>query len=119
MQVTRRSDRASHAASADPPATTPRHDPLAWGRYLAMTACTECHGLDLRGFPGDDAPGLRVVAGYPDEAFEALLRTGRGLGDRELGLMGEVALSRFQHFTDEEIGALRAWLRHAIERGEI
>jgi mono/diheme cytochrome c family protein len=101
---------ATHAAASSP-ARAPRDDELAWGRYLALTVCSECHGPDLRGGGGDGGPpDLRMAAAFSDEAWFALMRTGRGLGDRELGLMGRVALSRFQYLTDDEIRALRAYL---------
>lgn len=84
-------------------------DPTAPGAYLARTACTECHGLDLRG--GEPTPpDLRIVAGYSLEAFTTLLRTGAPAGNRELTLMKQVALKRFSHFTDAEIGALYSFL---------
>ena len=83
-------------------------DSTAPGAYLARTACTECHGLDLRG--GETVPDLRIVAGYSLEAFTTLLRTGTPAGTRELTLMKQVARKRFSHFTDAEIGALYAFL---------
>lgn len=84
----------------------------ARGAYLARTSCTECHGLGLTGGQVEDqrSPDLKVVAGYSSDAFARLLRTGKGLGDRELGVMSEVARSRFTHFTDAEIAALRTYL---------
>lgn len=84
--------------------------PVVGGRYLATTICTECHGMDLNGFPGD-TPSLTVVAGYSLEAFTILMRTGVPLDERELGLMKTVALSRFSYFTDTEIAAVYAYLR--------
>lgn len=86
-------------------------DPLAFGRYLALTSCTECHGGDLRGSPGGDAPALAIAGAYAPEEFVALMRTGVARGDRELGLMSGVARSRFAHFTDAEISALHAYLK--------
>jgi hypothetical protein len=50
------------------------------------------------------------VAGYSLGAFTTLLRTGKSVGDRELGLMKQVARKRFSHFTDAEIGALYTFL---------
>jgi mono/diheme cytochrome c family protein len=91
------------------PQKVPREDRLEWGRYLALTVCSECHGPDLRGDP-EGGPDLRIAAAYSDEAWFTLMRTGRGLGDRELGLMTSVSLSRFQHLTDDEALALRAYL---------
>jgi mono/diheme cytochrome c family protein len=83
-------------------------DPTARGAYLARTACTECHGLDLRG--GDGTPDLRIAAGYSRDAFARFMRTGKALGDRELTLMSDMARRRFSHFTDSEIEALHQYL---------
>jgi mono/diheme cytochrome c family protein len=84
-------------------------DSTAAGAYLARTVCTECHGLELKG--GKSTPDLRIVAGYSLEAFTTLLRTGTPAGNRKLTLMRRVALGRFSHFTDAEIGALYSFLR--------
>ncbi len=43
------------------------------------------------------APDLAVVGSYPDTTFARFLRTGTALGEREVGLMSEVARSRFRH----------------------
>ena len=86
-------------------------DEDAFGRYLAQTVCTECHGSDLRGAPDGSAPSLIVTMGYPLVDFERLLREGIPLGDRELGLMAGVSRARFVRFTDEEITALHNYLR--------
>lgn len=92
----------------------PRLDPnpadtLRFGAYLARTSCTECHGLDLQG--QDLAPDLAVVAGYTEGQFSHLLYAGVPIGGRELGLMAEVARSRFSHMTAEEHHALYRYLR--------
>ena len=92
-------------------------DTLAYGRYLALTACTECHGLDLGGGEDGTTPDLVVGAAYPDTAFVLLMRTGKAVGDRELDLMSEVARRRFSHFTDAEISALQAFLRKRASLG--
>lgn len=86
-------------------------DSLAYGRYLALTVCTECHGLDLGGEEDGTTPDLAIGGAYPDTAFVRLMRTGKALGDRELELMSEVARRRFSHFTDAEISALHAFLQ--------
>jgi cytochrome c553 len=83
-------------------------DSTAPGAYLARTSCTECHGLDLRG--GDQAPDLRIAAGYSFEAFTELMREGKALGNRELPLMSQVARGRFRHFTDQELRGLYTYL---------
>lgn len=82
----------------------------AEGEYLAMTACNECHGLDLRGST-DGPPDLAIVAGYTVEELTHLLRTGVARDGRsELGLMGSVARNRYVHLRDEEVSALHAYL---------
>lgn len=85
-------------------------DPDAYGRYLAMTACSECHGQDLAGLASAGAPDLAMAAAYSPEQFRRLLRSGEGLGGRDLGLMTVVAPLRFGELTDGEIDALHAWL---------
>ena len=98
-------------AGIDPDATPPERTPsdaAALGAYLARTVCTECHGGDLEG--GDDTPPLAVVAGYSRERFGRLMRTGVPASGAGLGLMKIVALSRFSHFTGEEVDALYRYL---------
>lgn len=103
-------------AAAIDDATPPRSsvdadDPVALGEYLARSACTECHGQDLRGQERFlVTPSLAVVAGYTPEQFRRFLRTGKALGGRELELMSPVARGRFSAFTDREIDALHAYL---------
>ena len=89
-------------------------DPIKYGEYLAHTSCTECHGDKLEG--GGPTPNLTVAAAYSPEDFTRLMRTGVPIGGRTLTLMGEVARSRFTHFTDAEIGALHAYLRHRAQQ---
>ena len=90
-------------------------DPEAYGKYIAMTTCPECHGPDLRGWPDDNVPSLAIVAAYSLEDFTTLLRTGEPIGGRELDLMAEAAIKGFSHFTDSEIAALYAYLRTLID----
>ena len=59
---------------------------LRHGKYLALTICAECHGMDLKGIP-DFAPALAAAVAYPPGDFKRLMREGIALGDRELGLM--------------------------------
>jgi cytochrome c553 len=89
-------------------------DPEAYGKYIAMTSCPECHGPDLRGWPDDNVPSLAIVAAYSLEDFTTLLRTGEPIGGRELDLMAEAATKGFSHFTDSEIAALYAYLRTLV-----
>lgn len=95
------------------PGTPGRTSPEA-GKYLALTACAECHGLDLRG-EGEFTPSLAAVVAYSLENFATLMKTGVPIGDRELELMKEVATGRFVHFTDGEIEALHGYLRTLAE----
>lgn len=86
------------------------NDALDFGRYLALTACSECHGSDLRGSP-HGAPTLAMVVAYSPEAFARLMRDGIALGERELRMMSGVARNRFVHFTDGELTALHTYLQ--------
>jgi cytochrome c553 len=92
-------------------------DPLARGRYLVMTACTECHGLDLQGSAFLKAPSLLIAAAYSSEDFAHLMHTGTGMGGRKLDLMAKAAKGRFSSFTDEEIAAIRAYLDAFVRNG--
>lgn len=87
-------------------------DPLALGRYLALTSCTECHGTDLGG--GFETPNLAIAASYSAEQFEALLRAGEARDGRELGLMEVMSRKRFSYFTDAEIDALYTFLTRGL-----
>jgi cytochrome c553 len=94
-----------------PPAAAPT-EPLALGKHLAHTSCSECHGWDLNGFGGDDAPSLVVAKAYTPEAFRRLMRTGEVAagGKSKTGFMSEVAAYRFSVMTDAEVAALKAYL---------
>jgi cytochrome c553 len=80
------------------------------GRYLALTVCTECHGMALTGAYDGTAPNLAIVAAYSRPAFEKLMTTGVPVGGQKLGLMEMVALGRFSHFTKDEVDALYNYL---------
>jgi mono/diheme cytochrome c family protein len=99
-----------------PPDAGPEH---ALGRYVVRATCAECHGMDLRGGqPNPKAtprPDLRMVAAYEPEAFRRLLRTGKAMGEREVGLMSEVARGRYRLLTDREVAAVYAYLRRVGE----
>lgn len=84
------------------------------GEYIAMTSCNECHGFSLRAdspFGDEAAPDLAIVSGYPFEAFERLMRTGKPIGGRELPMMSDVARGRFAYFTDQEVRDVYTFLR--------
>ncbi|NND70741.1 MAG: cytochrome c [Rhodothermales bacterium] len=88
------------------------NSPMAHGQYIAMTACNECHGFDLRGEMrrGEIIPDLAIAAAYSTDDFRKLMRTGIALGERELRLMSMVARDRFAFFTDAELDALHTFL---------
>ena len=109
----------SAAAPRDPapPVVVPT-ETQAHGNYLFKTACTHCHKLDEERelAPGEFAPPLRAMAqGYDLTQFTHLLRTGKAIGDRELGLMSRVARSGYSRLTDEEIAAIHAYLNAPVE----
>ena len=94
----------------------PRTNAYERGRYLASVTCSECHGLDFRGnrFADntyDGGPPLAVLAAYDADAFRRLMRTGVGVGGRDLGEMGWVARNGFVNFTDREIADVYEFLR--------
>ena len=86
-------------------------DSVSLGKYLVTTVCTECHGPALRGEPGGPANLHVAMPNYSGADFATLMKTGTGMGKRELGLMTEVAKSRFAYFTDAEVRAVYAYLR--------
>jgi mono/diheme cytochrome c family protein len=100
-------------------ATTDRSDTLKYGEYLVKTSCTECHGQDLRGSDFLHAPNLVIAEAYSEPDFFRLMRTGVGLGNRQLGLMSEVGASRFPSFTDQEVLAIRAYLKTRVANSSV
>jgi len=83
---------------------------LGHGRYLAVTVCTECHGMELRGDYSGSTPDLVVVGSYTPEDFARLMRDGVAIGGRELPMMSDVARVRFSQFRDSEVRALYDFL---------
>lgn len=90
---------------------------FARGRHLASTVCSECHGSNLKGRPGD-TPDLLMAAAYDDAHFRRLMKTGIGMGGQELGLMTMVARSRFSHLSEQDVTDLHAYLTARAERME-
>jgi mono/diheme cytochrome c family protein len=80
------------------------------GEYLALNACSECHGLDFSG-QEEFAPPLDIAKAYDRAAFGRLMSEGVGVGDRDLGLMSAVARNRFSVMTDDEIDHLHGFLQ--------
>ena len=83
---------------------------VSFGRYLAMTTCTSCHGIDLKGEPGL-GPNLIIAAAYKRDEFCKLLHTGIALGGRNLDLMSHVAKNNLCHLNDNEMNCIYAYLK--------
>lgn len=83
---------------------------VSFGRYLAMTTCTSCHGIDLKGEPGL-GPNLVIAAAYKRDEFCKLLHTGVALGGRNLDLMSHVAKNNLCHLNDNEMNCIYAYLK--------
>jgi hypothetical protein len=66
--------------------------------------------MKFQGDPDGTTPNLAIVAAYSEQDFSRLLRTAVPLGGRQLGLMGEMARTRFVYLTDDEIHALFSYL---------
>jgi len=86
---------------------------LSLGRYIVEATCTECHGGDLRGLP-PFAPPMTVAGAYDDKAFLELLETGKAIGNRDIGVMGQVGSRQMSNLTPNErqnvVRYIRAWL---------
>jgi mono/diheme cytochrome c family protein len=79
------------------------------GRHLAMVACGQCHGTDLRGGRGLPGPDLTLRGYYDRGQFRTLMRTGVGISE-DMDLMSRTALASFSHFTDTEVDAIYDYL---------
>ncbi len=92
---------------------------LAPGRKFAALVCAECHGPALEGMrmeDGNTPPDLAVVGAYDLAAFTTLMRTGKPIGGRDLGLMTAISKENLKYMTDAEIGDLHAYLKARAER---
>jgi mono/diheme cytochrome c family protein len=86
-------------------------DPLARGRYLVMSACSECHGQDLAGREDAHSPPLSVAKGYSAEDFAKLMHDGTALGGRKTELMSPTAVARFSALNRDEVSAIHTFLQ--------
>jgi cytochrome c553 len=101
------------------PVSQPHGSPKEFGEYLQNVICSHCHRLneEHEPVPGTIAPPLApATMGYELADFTKLMRTGKALGDRELGLMSEVSRDALKDMTDEEIEALHTYLRAVAEQ---
>jgi len=83
----------------------PRYD---GGRYLARTACSQCHAIALTG--AGAAPDLDAVGRYTLKDFFDLMYRGTVRG-RKPPAMSRLAQARFHAFKDYEVAALYDYLR--------
>lgn len=86
-------------------------DPVARGRYLSESICTECHsdGGRIR-VPG--SPDLIVASAYSKEDFVRLMREGITVGERDIDYhMVDASKYRYTRLYDEEVDALYAYFR--------
>ena len=90
---------------------------FARGRHLAETVCSECHGSDLKGRPGD-TPDLMIAASYDLPSCTTLMRTGVAADGKEKGLMTIVSKGRFSHFSEQDVADLHGYLTARAERME-
>jgi cytochrome c553 len=100
--------------TAPPPREAPTANDSSFGRYLARTSCTECHGGDLLGDPAANpspTPSLALAVGYTSQEFREFMQRGVAKGQRELPMMSQLARLRFSQFTEPEIVALYGYLR--------
>jgi cytochrome c553 len=90
---------------------------LLFGKYLVMTACSNCHGKDLKGSASGTPPNLVIAAAYSQESFHHFMKTGEGgLVRKDLGKMSELARDHFHYFNDTEINAMHTFLTTLTDR---
>lgn len=92
-------------------------DQHRFGRYIAMTTCTECHNSKLQGYE-DFTPNLDIVGTYNATELETLLTTGKGKSRPDLGLMTIVAKERFSRLSAHERAALIAYVKARAEQSQ-
>jgi mono/diheme cytochrome c family protein len=97
----------------NPPKARNRDASVAEGRYLTSVTCRACHALHEttdNGF-GMVTPALADMArAYTLEEFQTLLTTGKASGDREVGLMSEIARGDLAAMTNAERAAVHRYL---------
>jgi len=107
---------AEHVAARRPPELGTG---LQRGRYLAILACAECHGPDLKGardpHPGDP-PDLAIAAAYSAAEFAALLKTGVTRAGRPAAEMSTEAPKRLSVLGADEVDAIHRYLKARASR---
>jgi cytochrome c553 len=90
-----------------PPDEGPQFD---GGRYLAITACSTCHGGDLTGASDGGVAGIALSGVYTREQFFNLMRRGWSHDGHSTPMMHRLAKERFHILYDYEIEALYKYL---------
>ena len=103
----------------------PASTDLARGEHLAVAVggCTSCHGENLGGLVTVDDPAIGTIyapnltageggvgASYSDEDWARAIRHGIGADGR---LLGGMPSNAFAHMSDEDLGALLAYIQAA------
>ena len=104
-----------------PPAARVRDGSVEEGRYLASVTCRACHALHEttdNGFGMVTPPLAEMAQAYSPEQFQKLLTTGTAIGDREVGLMSDVARSDLSAMTEAERAALHAYLLSDVAKAD-
>jgi len=107
---------AERARNIAPPLERPRATPAKQGEYLVQSICSDCHKLDEENDNGWGmrTPPLRQMGqAYSLADFQTLMRTGKAMGNREVGEMSSVARGDLSHMTDAEIEAIHSYLNAA------
>ncbi|OYY91581.1 MAG: hypothetical protein B7Y45_02650 [Sphingomonas sp. 28-66-16] len=96
----------------------PHTRPADGGAYLVRAVCSECHALHReQGKEGQRVPALApAAASYDDAAFATLLRTGKGAGNRDLGLMTTIVKENLHVLRDDEVTAIHRFLQREAAR---
>ena len=112
------------AAKTAQPNLAPVHRPVATpedeGAYIVKTVCSHCHNLTEShddGWGMVTPPLAMMGQAYSNEDFHTLMRTGKAMGNREVGLMSDVARQDLSKMTDSEINAIHAYL-NSVEMPE-
>ncbi len=87
-------------------------DQISFGKYLASTACSNCHGQDFQGGEMGDspAPPLSIIKIYSKDQFHNMIRTGETLTKGDKSKMTDLARSCLKYFHDEEVDAIYTFL---------
>lgn len=104
-----------------PPASGAQPAAPSGERLAYVVGCVNCHHQTPKEIL--NAPPLVIVKSYSLPEFRQLLKTGITRSGRDMyaqgSIMGIVAREQFRYLTDEEVGAIHAFLQKdwTVERG--